>query len=79
VAEELPCISITAQGHPIIVALTSDDGFLKPRTEESVVQGAERLAVDLPCLLTIAEGRESMIVAWTDNESFTEDGRGFIV
>ena len=52
-------------------ALAGDDGFLKPSTEESVVQGAkrlaveqgaERLAVDLPCLLTIAEGH-SMIVA----------------
>jgi hypothetical protein len=76
---ELPCIITTAEGHPIVVALTSDNGFLKPWTEESVVQGAKRLAVDLPCLLTIAEGRESMIAAWTDDESFTEDGRGFIV
>ena len=77
VAEELPCISITAEGHPIVVALTSDDGFLKPWTEESVVQGAERLAVDLPSISTIAEGG-SRIVAWLTgtNESIAKLDRG---
>jgi hypothetical protein len=73
-ARELPCIITTAEGHPIVVALTSDNGFSRPWTEESVVQKAERLAVGLSCISTIAEGRESIVVC-TDDESFTKDGR----